>query len=120
MKKLIVKQDGILLSLLLQICDRLWDVLPSLLLQIYDYLDHYVIGQDYAKKVLSVAVYNHYKRIYNNITNQQTPTSNKANDLMVAENAKVLHNTAFSSRGVLGLFSVQLQQLQNLGCKSAI
>jgi len=26
-------------------------------------LDEYVIGQDYAKKVLSVAVYNHYKRI---------------------------------------------------------
>uniref|UniRef100_A0A3Q0RTD9 Caseinolytic mitochondrial matrix peptidase chaperone subunit X n=1 Tax=Amphilophus citrinellus TaxID=61819 RepID=A0A3Q0RTD9_AMPCI len=27
----------------------------------------YVVGQSYAKKVLSVAVYNHYKRIYNNI-----------------------------------------------------
>ena len=27
------------------------------------YLDEYIIGQDYAKKVLSVAVYNHYKRI---------------------------------------------------------
>ena len=28
-------------------------------------LDEYVIGQDEAKKVLSVAVYNHYKRILN-------------------------------------------------------
>ncbi|MDR3284851.1 MAG: ATP-dependent Clp protease ATP-binding subunit ClpX, partial [Treponema sp.] len=27
------------------------------------YLDQYVIGQDYAKKALSVAVYNHYKRL---------------------------------------------------------
>uniref|UniRef100_A0A8C1YWL1 Caseinolytic mitochondrial matrix peptidase chaperone subunit a n=1 Tax=Cyprinus carpio TaxID=7962 RepID=A0A8C1YWL1_CYPCA len=27
----------------------------------------YVVGQDHAKKVLSVAVYNHYKRIYNNM-----------------------------------------------------
>ena len=27
------------------------------------FLDEYVIGQDEAKKVLSVAVYNHYKRI---------------------------------------------------------
>lgn len=35
--------------------------------KIYDYLNRYVIGQDYAKKVLSVAVYNHYKRINNNI-----------------------------------------------------
>ena len=31
--------------------------------QIKDYLDQYVIGQEQAKKVLSVAVYNHYKRI---------------------------------------------------------
>lgn len=30
---------------------------------IYAKLDDYVIGQDYAKKVLSVAVYNHYKRL---------------------------------------------------------
>ncbi len=29
-------------------------------------LDQYVIGQDHAKKVLSVAVYNHYKRIFTN------------------------------------------------------
>ena len=28
-----------------------------------EYLDQYVIGQDYAKKVLSVAVYNHYKQM---------------------------------------------------------
>jgi len=31
--------------------------------QIHDFLDEYVIGQDFAKKALSVAVYNHYKRI---------------------------------------------------------
>ena len=31
--------------------------------EIRDFLDEYVIGQDAAKKVLSVAVYNHYKRI---------------------------------------------------------
>ena len=31
--------------------------------EIYTFLDDYVIGQDVAKKVLSVAVYNHYKRI---------------------------------------------------------
>lgn len=32
-------------------------------MEIKSYLDKFVIGQDYAKKVLSVAVYNHYKRI---------------------------------------------------------
>ena len=31
--------------------------------EIKSFLDQYVIGQDQAKKVLSVAVYNHYKRI---------------------------------------------------------
>jgi ATP-dependent Clp protease ATP-binding subunit ClpX len=31
--------------------------------EIKDFLDHYVVGQEYAKKILSVAVYNHYKRI---------------------------------------------------------
>lgn len=36
-------------------------------MQIYTYLDKHVIGQGAAKKVLSVAVYNHYKRIFNNI-----------------------------------------------------
>ncbi|MBO4318103.1 MAG: ATP-dependent Clp protease ATP-binding subunit ClpX [Mailhella sp.] len=32
--------------------------------QIKEHLDQYVIGQDHAKKVLSVAVYNHYKRVF--------------------------------------------------------
>ncbi len=31
--------------------------------EIKDFLDDYVIGQDAAKKALSVAVYNHYKRV---------------------------------------------------------
>ena len=32
-------------------------------IEIKKHLDQYIIGQDYAKKVLSVAVYNHYKRL---------------------------------------------------------
>jgi len=36
-------------------------------LEIYQKLDDYVIGQEQAKKVLSVAVYNHYKRLNNPI-----------------------------------------------------
>ena len=32
---------------------------------LFDFLDQYVIGQDSAKKTLSVAVYNHYKRLQN-------------------------------------------------------
>ena len=35
--------------------------------KIKDYLDKFIVGQEVAKKALSVAVYNHYKRIYHNI-----------------------------------------------------
>ena len=38
--------------------------------QIKEYLDQYVIGQDRAKKVLAVAVYNHYKRVRHNLVDR--------------------------------------------------
>ena len=40
-----------------------WNYTPK---QLVEFLDDYVIGQERAKKVLSVAVYNHYKRLNNN------------------------------------------------------
>ncbi len=39
-----------------------WEELPKPR-EIYSFLDQYVIGQDVAKKAMSVAVYNHYKRV---------------------------------------------------------
>ncbi len=42
--------------------DLKWDDLPKPR-EIYEFLDQYVIGQEAAKKALSVAVYNHYKRV---------------------------------------------------------
>lgn len=57
-------------------------------IDIKKHLDEYVIGQNDAKKVLSVAVYNHYKRLIKN----QSPTSHndeveidKSNVIMVGE-----------------------------------
>lgn len=44
-------------------------------------LDDYVVGQDEAKRVLSVAVYNHYKRINYNIDMQNSDKENEALDL---------------------------------------
>ncbi|MBR3008581.1 MAG: AAA family ATPase, partial [Stomatobaculum sp.] len=38
--------------------------------EIKEFLDEYVIGQDAAKKALSVAVYNHYKRIGHNLVDR--------------------------------------------------
>ncbi|KAI1301945.1 ATP-dependent Clp protease ATP-binding subunit clpX-like, mitochondrial [Halotydeus destructor] len=48
--------------------------------KIFEFLNNHVIGQDYAKKVLSVAVYNHYKRIYNNIPASKTSSVNESMD----------------------------------------
>jgi len=49
--------------------------------EIHEHLDNYVIGQDPAKKVLSVAVYNHYKRI-NNAGDDQDVELEKSNILL--------------------------------------
>ena len=50
--------------------------------EISDKLDEYVIGQDRAKRVLSVAVYNHYKRIWSNAVSQDVEIQ-KSNILLV-------------------------------------
>ena len=50
--------------------------------QIKEFLDQYVIGQDEAKKFLSVAVYNHYKRISQHIDNDDVEIE-KSNIIMV-------------------------------------
>src|SRR6201988_695970 len=56
-------------------------------IEVRKFLDEYVIGQDEAKKILAVAVYNHYKRLQ-----QKTPEANsndveieKSNIIMVGE-----------------------------------
>lgn len=49
---------------------------------LYEKLDEYVVGQQRAKKVMSVAVYNHYKRIRSNNTAEDVELQ-KANILML-------------------------------------
>ncbi len=50
---------------------------------LYDQLNQYVIGQDRAKKILSVAVYNHYKRINAGLENADDVELQKSNILLV-------------------------------------
>jgi ATP-dependent Clp protease ATP-binding subunit ClpX len=52
--------------------------------EIYDYLNQYVIGQDQAKKTLSVAVYNHYKRLLQEDT-QDDVEIEKSNIIMIGQ-----------------------------------
>jgi len=51
--------------------------------EIKEYLDDYVIGQNYAKKVLSVAVYNHYKRVIQRGKLENDVELEKANVLLI-------------------------------------
>ncbi len=46
-------------------------------------LDEYVIGQDRAKKVLSVAVYNHYKRVFSSQQSEDLTELSKSNVLLI-------------------------------------
>ncbi|XP_043277143.1 ATP-dependent Clp protease ATP-binding subunit clpX-like, mitochondrial isoform X2 [Venturia canescens] len=62
--------------------------------KIYEYLNKHVVGQEYAKKVLSVAVYNHYKRIHNNLP-IQTSVQAAANPVGTQE-----LNHPFTHRGL--------------------
>ena len=51
--------------------------------ELKSFLDDYVIGQDQAKKVLSVAVYNHYKRIFEKDKVEEGVELDKSNVLMI-------------------------------------
>lgn len=52
--------------------------------EIKEFLDQYVIGQDQAKKILSVSVYNHYKRLRQAIDADETEIE-KSNIILVGE-----------------------------------
>ena len=51
--------------------------------EIKAHLDEYVIGQDYAKKALSVAVYNHYKRLQSHVSNDDGVEITKSNIVLL-------------------------------------
>ena len=51
--------------------------------EIKNYLDSYVIGQERAKRALSVAVYNHYKRVNSNDNNNDDVELQKSNILLL-------------------------------------
>jgi ATP-dependent Clp protease ATP-binding subunit ClpX len=77
----ILKEEG---------ADKLADQIASHLnlmkpIEIKKFIDQYVIGQDDAKKVLAVAVYNHYKRLSYKKKTDQDVEIDKSNILIVGE-----------------------------------
>lgn len=88
-KKLIVSSDVAICDECIELCHSLVvndtkpdDIIPKKTSHIYDpmqikeYLDEHVIGQRKAKEVLSVAIANHYKRIYNPPANLEIQKGN--------------------------------------------
>lgn len=79
-KKIIAGHGVYICDECVEVCHQiiLEDVVPSIKIdgsvpsprQIKEFLDMYVIGQEYAKKVLSVAVHNHYKRLENPVIDE--------------------------------------------------
>ncbi|XP_033159898.1 ATP-dependent Clp protease ATP-binding subunit ClpX-like [Drosophila mauritiana] len=53
--------------------------------KIMEFLDKHVVGQEFAKKVLSVAVYNHYKRIHHNLSQREQTADNAAETLSLCQ-----------------------------------
>ena len=51
--------------------------------ELYDLLDQYVVGQERAKRTLSVAVYNHYKRLKNQADAARSVELQKSNILLI-------------------------------------
>jgi ATP-dependent Clp protease ATP-binding subunit ClpX len=58
-----------------------FDELPKPV-EIFDFLNDYIVGQDHAKRILSVAVYNHYKRVQYGTTASDVELS-KSNILLI-------------------------------------
>ena len=60
--------------------------------QINEFLDHYIIGQKEAKRTLSVAVHNHYKRL-SHLENEDSQVElDKSNVLMVGPTGTARHS----------------------------
>jgi ATP-dependent Clp protease ATP-binding subunit ClpX len=66
--------------------------------QIKEFLDQYVVGQEYAKKALSVAVHNHYKRL---TTNDAAASDEKSNDVEIDKSNVLLIGPTGSGKTLL-------------------
>lgn len=51
--------------------------------EIFDFLNDYIVGQEQAKRILAVAVYNHYKRVQYGASNRDEVELSKSNILLL-------------------------------------
>jgi ATP-dependent Clp protease ATP-binding subunit ClpX len=69
--------------------------------QIKEFLDQYVVGQQYAKKALSVAVHNHYKRLSTETTATGGPADPKADEVEIDKSNVLLIGPTGSGKTLL-------------------
>jgi len=69
--------------------------------EIKAFLDEYVIGQGAAKKVLSVAVYNHYKRLESNTSSNDEVELSKSNILLLGPTGSGKTTTLYTALGLI-------------------
>lgn len=94
-KKLIMGPEVYICDECIELCNRALDeatiekdknlqIIPPITTPLFikNILDQYVVGQEKAKKVLSVAVYNHYKRVHHNIGKKEVELQ-KSNILLI-------------------------------------
>jgi len=69
--------------------------------EIKHFLDGYVVGQEHAKKVLSVAVYNHYKRVYIQKPTQPRGAQGKSEEVELSKSNVLLVGPTGSGKTLL-------------------
>ncbi|CAF0848205.1 unnamed protein product [Rotaria sordida] len=65
--------------------------------KIYEFLNKYIVGQEHAKKVMSVAVYNHYKRLHNNMSTTKSQQNTSENSLINVTNQQQRGSTKYAN-----------------------
>ena len=79
--------------------------------EIYEFLNDYIIGQEHAKKILSVAVYNHYKRVQFGTTERGRESEvelSKSNVLLVGPSSRMLDFCSSISASVDAIICTRL------------
>lgn len=79
--------------------------------EIVAHLDQYVIGQEQAKKVLSVAVYNHYKRVFGSLGERGGKASIASEDVELTKSNVLLIGSTGSGKTLLAQTLAKLLQV---------
>ena len=105
------KTEGVIVDEINEIKTQMRNIIDKVTPKyLYNYLNQYVIGQEEAKKYISVAVYNHYKRFMDNIYGYtESESNNPYKDVEIEKtNCIVIGNTGSGKTYMLRLLAKHL------------